>query len=173
MVSTGSAATGIATSARANSGRPPIAYSVHVRDGIGRRDDAEVKRIVDDRHTKVRRRDDRLRLAHLIHRSVVATFDADQQLRRQARTSRPGHELLEHCGSKLAPASPTGRQAGEAHRPAADRGRVPSLPGIRRSPIYLVHSPTWNPCATMSMAYTAVWTPRVMENNVRLSGPPK
>ena len=58
------------------------AHGVDIRDGVGRGDRAEVERIVDDRHEEIGRRDDRLILADLIDRRVVARLDADQQLAR-------------------------------------------------------------------------------------------
>ena len=58
----------------------PAAHGVHVRNGIGRGDGAEVEGIVDDRHEEVRRRDNRLVFADAVHRRIVAGLDPDQQI---------------------------------------------------------------------------------------------
>jgi hypothetical protein len=53
----------------------------------------------------------------LVHRGVVAGFDADQQL---ARDQRPGaslgDDLLEDSGRELAAATAAVREAGQSHR---------------------------------------------------------
>ena len=65
------------------------AHRIDVGDRVGRGDGAEVERVVDDRHEEVGRRDDRLVLVDPVDGGVVGGLDADQQLRRHQRRSRP------------------------------------------------------------------------------------
>lgn len=57
------------------------AHGVHVADGVGGGDTAEIERIVDDRHEEVGGADDADAVADVVHRRVVTGFIADQQAR--------------------------------------------------------------------------------------------
>ncbi len=65
------------TIASANSG--VAAHRIDIGDRVGRGDRAEIERIVDDRHEKIGRRDDRLTLVQLVDRRIVGRLDADEQ----------------------------------------------------------------------------------------------
>ncbi len=57
------------------------AHGVHVADGVGSRNAAEIEWIVDDRHEEVGGADDADAVANVVHRRIVAGFIADQQAR--------------------------------------------------------------------------------------------
>ena len=56
------------------------AHGIHVGQGIGRRDAAEIDRIIDNRHEKIGGGDDRLMFVQAVHRRIIAGFGADQQI---------------------------------------------------------------------------------------------
>ena len=71
------------------------AHRVHVGDGVGRGDRAEVERIVDDRHEEVGGGDDRLRVVDLVDRGVVAVSMPTSS----SFGTRPGAVLARICSS--------------------------------------------------------------------------
>ncbi len=89
------------------------AHRVDVADRVGRRDAAEVVRVVDDRHEEVGRRDQRRALVDLVDRGVVGGLDADQQLRRQRQRRAVVQDAGEHARGKLAAAAATVRERGQ------------------------------------------------------------
>ena len=58
------------------------AHRINIGDRVRCSNPAEVKRVIHDRHEKVRRRNDGLLRIDLINRGVVTGFGADQKLRR-------------------------------------------------------------------------------------------
>ncbi len=91
------------------------AHGVHVGDGVGRCDGAEVERIVHDRHEEVGGRDDRLAIVDAVDGRVVAGFDAHQQVLRDEAGRGLGEDLLQHAGSDLAAAPAAVTELGEAN----------------------------------------------------------
>ena len=92
------------------------AHRIDVGDGVGRRDHAEIARIVDDGHEEVRRRDDRLPLVQSIDGGVVGGLDADQQRRREHGRAGLAQDLLQQRGRDLATAAAAVAELREAER---------------------------------------------------------
>ena len=78
------------------------AHRIDVRDRVGRRDAAEIVRIVDDRHEEIGGRDDRLRVVQAIDRRVVARLGADEQIREGARERRLRQDFAQQRWRELA-----------------------------------------------------------------------
>ena len=94
----------------------PGAHGVDVGEGIGRRDPAEVERIVDDRHEEIGGGDDACVVVDLPHRGVVAGLDPDQKLAERRRGRLVGEQLLQHRGRELAAAAAAMGKAGQARK---------------------------------------------------------
>ncbi len=118
------------------------AHCVDVGDRIGRRDHAEIVRIVDDRHEEIGRRDDRLPLVELVDRGVVGGFETDQQCFWHRTAAGAPQDLAKHRGRDLAPASAAVTERGEAKRgavgsvhrfPRGDFGKMSQKPDADQS----------------------------------------
>ena len=81
------------------------AHGVHVGNGVGRRDAAEIVRVVDDRHEKVGRRNERLLVVEPVNRRVVAGFHAHQQLGWQKRRARAPQNIGQYARGDFATAA--------------------------------------------------------------------
>ena len=75
----------------------PAAHGIDVGNRVGRGDAAEIERIVDDGREEIGGGDDGLLVVELVHRRVVAGFDADQQiLRAWLRSGVFGQKFGQH-----------------------------------------------------------------------------
>ncbi len=83
----------------------PAAHRVNIGDGVGRRDPAEIVRIVDDRHEEIGCGDDAVVIVEPPHRGVVAGLDPDEELRIRLRRGVPAEKLLQHGGGELTAAA--------------------------------------------------------------------
>ncbi len=104
------------------------AHRVHVGDGVGRGDHAEVVRVIDDRHEEVRRRYDGLPFVQLKDRRVVRGLDADEQFLRDQARSGVAEDLPQHGRRDLASAPAAMAELGQAKRGAV--GSVHRNPGV-------------------------------------------
>eukprot|EP01137_Pigoraptor_chileana_P023878 Opistho-2@7252 len=90
------------------------AHGVHVADGVGGGDAAEVVRVVDDGHEEIGGGDQRLLVVELVHGGVVGGLDAHQQLLGHGHRAGALEDFAEHAGGDLAAAAAPVREAGEA-----------------------------------------------------------
>ncbi len=97
------------------------AHRVDVGDRVGRRDRAEVARIVDDRHEEVGGRDDRLPLVQPVDGRIVRRLDPDQQRFGNRGAAGLGDDLLQQRGRDLAAASAAVAELREAKRGSGRR----------------------------------------------------
>ena len=68
-------------------------HCVDIRDGIGRSDAAEIKRIIHDRQKEICRRHDRLLIVQTINGGIITRLGADQQVRVDAGQRRVGEQI--------------------------------------------------------------------------------
>jgi hypothetical protein len=94
------------------------AHCIDVGERVGRRNAAEVERIVDDRHEEVCGRDDRLLVVQLVDGGVVGGIVADEQVREERQRRAAFEQVSEQAGGDFAAAPAAVRQAGEAGRGA-------------------------------------------------------
>jgi len=90
------------------------AHGVHIRDGVGRGNAAEVERIIDDGREEIGGGDDGLLVVQAIHRRVVAGFGTHQQVRQQAAQWRGRQDLRQHGRRDLAAATTAVAELGES-----------------------------------------------------------
>ena len=92
------------------------AHRIDVRQRVGCGDGAEVEWVIDDRHEKIGRGDNRLAVVEPIDGGIVRRFDADQQLFRQQARRRFGDQLPQHPRGDLAAATTAMTEFGQAER---------------------------------------------------------
>ncbi len=92
------------------------AHGVHVADGVGRRDAAEVVGIVDDGHEKVRRGDQRLLVVEAVHGGVVGGLDADHEFLRHRKVAHAAQDFGKQAGRHLAAAAAAMAEGSQADR---------------------------------------------------------
>ena len=81
------------------------AHGIHIADGIGRGNAAKVIRVVHDGHEEVCGGNQRLLVVELVHRRIVGSFNADQELRWHHKPGAVLHALqdvAQHSGRNLA-----------------------------------------------------------------------
>jgi hypothetical protein len=91
----------------------PPSHGIDIGDGIGGRNRAEVKGVIDDGHEEVRGGDQGLCIIELVDRCIVCGADTDQQLGGYCHRRRVFENLREYARCNLAAAAPSMRERGK------------------------------------------------------------
>ena len=89
---------------------------INIGERIGRRDAAEIERIIDHGHKEIRRRHHRTGLVNAIDGGVVTGIIADQQIGIRIGLGQGGKQLPQHGGGNLTASTAAVGQGGQPHR---------------------------------------------------------
>ena len=89
-------------------------HRINIRNGVGCGNSPKIKGVIDNRHEKIRRRDNRLLCIDLINRRIVAGFSTNQQLWRNNAGGHAGQNFLQYGRGNLAATTTTMGKLGKS-----------------------------------------------------------